>query len=116
FQTLLSQSRNQGACVKIIRKGNVEIIQRNVADSLSRYTKEIASLKSSTSTSTQQIQSLQDSVQTLSADLAVERAKTDSISFLGMDFSKSAYLALVWSIITVLSLAFFIVLISFRKA
>lgn len=116
FQTLLNQSRNQDADFKIIRKSNVEIIQRNVADSLSRYTKEIASLKSSTSTSTQQIQSLQDSVQTLSADLAVERAKTDSISFLGMDFSKSAYHTLVWSIITVLGLAFFILLISFRKA
>lgn len=116
FQTLLNQSRSQDADFKVIRKSNVEIIQRNVADSVAQYRKEIAELKNFSSTSTQQIQALKDSVEVLSADLTDERSKTDSISFLGMNFAKSAYHTMVWSIIIVLGLAFFITLISFRKA
>lgn len=116
FQVLLNQSRNQDADFKIIRKSNIDIIQRNVADSITKYTKEIATLKSSSSSSVQQVQSLKDSVQTLSQSLKVEQGKTDSISFLGIDFGKSSYHTLVWSIIIVLALALFIILVSFRKA
>ena len=116
FQTLLNQSRSQDADFKVIRKSNVEIIQRNVSDSVAQYRKEIAELKNSSSTSTQQIQALKDSVEVLSADLTDERSKTNSISFLGMDFAKSTYHTMVWSIIIVLGLAFFVTLISFRKA
>lgn len=116
FQVLLNQSRNQDADFKIIRKSNIDIIQRNVSDSIAKYTKEIASLKANSSSSVQQVQSLKDSVQTLSESLRVEQEKTDSISFLGIDFSKPSYHMLVWSIIAILGLAFFIILFSFRKA
>lgn len=116
FQALLMQSKNQNVDFKIIRKTNIDIIQRNVADSIARYTKEIASLKSNSSSSVQQVQSLKDSVSTLSESLKVEQAKTDSISFVGIDFAKSAYHTLVWTIIAVLGVALFIILISFRKA
>ena len=115
FQTLLLQSRNQDGDFKIIRKSNVEIIQRNVADSIAGYKKELATLKSTTSNSTQQIQTLKDSVVNLSEHLKVEQSKTDSISFLGVDFAKSAYHTLVWAIIAVLAVALFIILVSFRK-
>ncbi|MGN0002585.1 MAG: hypothetical protein ACI35V_04045 [Sphingobacterium composti] len=116
FQVLLSQSRSQDTDFKLIRKSNIEIIQKNVADSITKYTKEIASLKSNSSSSVQQLQSLKDSVQMLSENLQVEQQKTDSISFLGMDFAKPTYHTLVWSIIGVLGLGFIIVLASFRKA
>jgi preprotein translocase subunit SecF len=116
FQTLLLQSRSQDADFKIIRKSNVEIIQRNVVDSISKYKKELVELKSNSSSSIQQVQTLKDSVQNLSESLKVEQAKTDSISFLGMDFAKPAYHTLVWTIIGVLAVALFIILITFRKA
>lgn len=116
FQVLLSQSRSQDTDFKLIRKSNIEIIQKNVADSITKYTKEIATLKSNSSSSVQQLQSLKDSVQMLSENLQVEQQKTDSISFLGMDFAKPTYHTLVWSIIGVLGLGFIIVLASFRKA
>lgn len=116
FQALLMQSRNQDVDFKIIRKSNVEIIQKNVADSIARYTKEIATLKSNSSSSVQQVQSLKDSVTILSESLNFEKAKTDSISFLGIDFAKPAYHTLVWTVIGVLAVALFIILVSFRKA
>ncbi|MCA5003856.1 hypothetical protein [Sphingobacterium bovistauri] len=116
FQALLLQSRSQDADFKVIRKSNVEIIQKNVADSISKYTKELAALKSNSSSSVQQVQLLKDSVTNLSENLKIEQSKTDSISFMGMSFAKPAYHTLVWSIIGVLSIAFFITLITFRKA
>lgn len=116
FQALLMQSKGIDADFKAIRKSNVEIIQKNVADSISKYTKEIATLKSNTSSSTTTLASLRDSLQTAQSELTIETAKKDSISFIGIDFSKSSYHTMVWTIISVLATALFIILISFRKA
>lgn len=116
FQLLLSQSRSQDADFKIIRKSNIEIIQRNVNDSIARYTKEITALKKNSSSSSQQVEILQDSVEALSQSLAEEQKKTDSISFLGNNFSKSAYHTMVWSIIIVLAILSFALLTVYRKA
>jgi hypothetical protein len=116
FQLLLSQSRNMDSDFKLIRRSNVEIIQRNVADSLATYKKEIVTLKNMTSTSGSTIQSLQDSVTSLANQLHTEKQKTASIGFLGIDFNKGAYHTMVWSIIAILGVALFIIIISFRKA
>lgn len=116
FQTLLLQSKSQDSDFKIIRKSNLEIIQRNIKDSISQYTKEIASLKSSSSSSVQRVQTLQDSVNVLSESLQQEKRKTDSISFMGIEFGKPTYHTMVWSIIGVLAVALFIIVITFRKA
>lgn len=116
FQVLLLQSKSQDVDFKIIRKTNIDIIKKNVSDSISKYTKEIASLKANSSSSVTTVQSLRDSVNVLSTDLATEKAKTDSISFLGVDFGKGTYHTIVWSIIIVLALLFIVILASFRKA
>ncbi|WP_164109328.1 MULTISPECIES: hypothetical protein [Sphingobacterium] len=116
FQVLLAQSRSQDADFKIIRKSNIEIIQKNVSDSISKYTKEIASLKNNSSSSVATVKGLRDSLGSVQTELQTEKQKTDSISFLGIDFAKGAYHTLVWVIIAVLGIGFFTMLISFRKA
>ncbi|MFD2553768.1 hypothetical protein [Sphingobacterium tabacisoli] len=116
FQVLLAQSKSQDADFKVIRKSNIEIIQKNVNDSISKYTKEIASLKNSSSSSVATVTGLKDSLQTVQSELQVEKQRTDSISFLGIDFAKSAYHSTVWIIIAVLGIGFFSMLVSFRKA
>ena len=116
FQVLLSQSKGIDADFKAIRKSNIEIIQKNVSDSISKYTKEIASLKSNSSSSAATVTSLRDSLQATQSALNIETAKKDSIDFLGINFSKGSYHSLVWIIIGVLALALFIILASFRKA
>lgn len=116
FQTLLAQSRSQDGDFKIIRKSNIEIIQRNVRDSISRYTKEIADLKNSSSSSVATVSNLKDSLDRIRSELQTEKQKTDSISFLGIDFDKGAYHTMVWIIIAVLGIGFFTVMLSFRKA
>lgn len=116
FQALLAQSKTLETDFKIVRKANIEIIQKNVSDSIAKYTKEIATLKNSSSSTVETVTSLRDSLQTTQSELATETAKTDSISFLGIDFSKNVYHTIVWLIIAVLALAFIIILASFRKA
>lgn len=116
FQVLLSQSKGIDADFKAIRKSNIEIIQKNVSDSISKYTKEIASLKSNSSSSAATVTSLRDSLQATQSALNIETAKKDNIDFLGINFSKGSYHSLVWIIIGVLALALFIILASFRKA
>lgn len=116
FNNLNNLSRSQNADFKLIRKTNLEIVRRNVLDSITHYRNEIATLKSNSSSSTGTINALRDSVTTLDTALQAEQHKTNSISFLGIDFAKGSYHTMVWSIIIVFVLAFLITLASFRKA
>lgn len=116
FTNLSNMSRSQDANFKLIRRTNLEIVRKNVLDSVSGYQKEIATLKANSSSSTNTINTLQDSITTLDAALQEEQYKTNVISFLGIDFSKGSYHMIVWSIIIVFVLAFLVTLASFRKA
>ncbi|TYP95884.1 hypothetical protein BC792_10980 [Sphingobacterium allocomposti] len=116
FTNLSNLSRSQDADFKLIRKTNLEIIRKNVIDSISRYQKEIADLKANSSSSVNTVKTLRDSVSALDTQLQAERQKTDSISFLGIAFSKGTYHTIVWALIIVLAIAFLATLASFRKA
>ena len=116
FQVLLAQSKSIDADFKAIRKSNIEIIQKNVADSISKYTKEISTLKNSSSSSVANLAAIQDSLKTAQTELNTERQKKDSISFIGIDLDKGIYHTIVWAIISALALILIIVLASFRRA
>ena len=116
FTNLINLSRSQDVDFKLVRKANIEIIRNNVLDSINKYKTQITGLTQSSSSSVSTLKSLRDSVSTLSSELTTEQQKTDSISFLGIDFAKGTYHAIVWSAIIVLALAFIISLASFRKS
>ncbi|MFD1771967.1 hypothetical protein [Sphingobacterium suaedae] len=116
FINLSNLSRSQSADFKLIRKTNLEIVRKNVIDSISHYQKEIAQLKANSSSSVTTVKSLRDSVSTLDTQLQNEKQKTDSIAFLGIDFAKGTYHTFVWLVIIVLAIAFIATLASFRKA
>jgi len=101
---------------KMVRKSNLDIVKRNVVDTVAKLHKEINSLKSSSSNYSSNTKNLQDSIQTLKDQLAQEQQKTDSFSFLGINTSKGLYSTVVWTIIGVLAVATFIFLFSYRKA
>ena len=101
---------------KMVRKTNLDIVKRNVIDTVAKLHKEISSLKSSSSNYTSNTKTLQDSIQVLKDQLAQEKEKTESFSFLGINTSKTFYNTVVWTIIAVLAVAAFIFLFSYRKA
>ncbi|MCS4225090.1 hypothetical protein [Sphingobacterium sp. BIGb0165] len=101
---------------KMVRKTNLDIVKKNVVDTVAKLRKEINTLKSSSSNYTSNTKNLQDSIQLLKDQLAQEQQKTDSFSFLGINTSKGLYSTVVWTIIGVLAVATFIFLFSYRKA
>ncbi|UIR56230.1 hypothetical protein LZQ00_00015 [Sphingobacterium sp. SRCM116780] len=101
---------------KMIRKTNLDIIRRNVVDTVSKLQKEIKSLKSASSNYGSTTKGLQDSVQILKDQLAQEQEKVDSFSFLGINTTKSAYSTVVWLIIAGLLISTIAFLFSYRKA
>lgn len=101
---------------KMVRKSNLEIVRRNVIDTVSKLQKEISILKSSSSNYSSTTKNLQDSIQNLKDQLSQEKEKTDSFSFIGINTSKAFYSTVVWTIIGVLAVATFIFLFSYRKA
>lgn len=101
---------------KMVRKTNLEIIKKNVIDTVSKLQKEIIALKSASSNHGSTTKNLQDSVQVLKDQLAQEQEKVDSFSFLGINTSKSTYSSIVWLIIAVLLITTFTFLFSYRKA
>ncbi len=74
---------------KMVRKTNLDIVKRNVIDTVAKLHKEISSLKSSSSNYTSNTKTLQDSIQVLKVQLAQEKEKTESFSFLGINTSKT---------------------------
>ena len=101
---------------KMVRKTNLEIIKRNVVDTVSKLQKEINTLKSTSSNYGSTTKGLQDSVQILKDQLAQEQEKVDSFSFLGINTTKSAYSTVVWLIIAGLLASTIGFLFSYRKA
>jgi len=101
---------------KMVRKTNLEIIKKNVVDTVSKLQKEINTLKSASSNYGSTTKGLQDSVQILKDQLAQEQEKVDSFSFLGINTTKSAYSSIVWIIIAVLLISTVTFLFSYRKA
>ncbi|MHC8947391.1 hypothetical protein [Sphingobacterium hungaricum] len=116
FFYIAALSRSQDADFKLIRKTNLEVLRKNALDTVKTLKTEIKTLKESSSSHASTTTELETKISTLEAELAQEKSKTDSISFMGIDFSKASYHTLVWSIIIVLALAFLITLASFRKA
>lgn len=116
FNYLITRSRSQDANFKIVRRSNIDIVRRNTLDTINQLKTQVSDLQTANSSTAATAASLQDSIQQLGRSLDAEQAKTDSISFLGMDLDKSSYHLLVWAIIAVLALAFFITFFSYRKA
>ncbi len=116
FYFINTLSRSQDADTKLIRKTNLEILRKNTLDTINRLKKEIADINQANSSSVATTKSLRDSVSTLEGDLRVERDRTDSISFLGIDFQKSSYHTMVWALIFVFAIAFVASFFAFKKS
>lgn len=116
FYYLSAMSRSQDADFKIIRKTNLAKIRRNVLDTVNGLRTEITALHSTNSSAASTLKNLKDSVQNLQVQLNQEKIKTDSITFLGIDFSKASYHTLVWLLICGLAIAFVATLVVFQKA
>jgi len=88
---------------RAIREDMFQKIKNNALDSLKSAKNEISGLKNNTRVLNLTIDSLNTSVGTISTDLEKMTKTRNSFSLLGIEINKTAYNAVLWTIITVLA-------------
>jgi chromosome segregation ATPase len=88
---------------RAIREDMFQRIKSNALDSLKAAKTQINSLKNNTRTLNLRIDSLNTSVGTIKADLDQMTKTKNSLSFLGIEINKTAYNAVLWTIIVALA-------------
>lgn len=88
---------------RAIREDMFQKMKKNAVDSLNAAKTEISGLKNKTRTLNLTIDSLNTSVGAISADLDKMTKTKNSISLLGIEINKTAYNAVLWTIIAVLA-------------
>jgi len=112
----LSRTHEDDESFKLIRRTNLDILRRNVLDSVARYQKEAANLREQSSSSSGTITALRDSVSGLYAQLQTEKQRTNDVSLFGVALSSGAYHALVWLLIVALAVVYTSSYASFKRA
>jgi len=109
----LSRTHEEDESFKLIRRTNLDILRRNVLDSVAHCQND---LKEQSSSSAILIAALRDSVSGLDARLQTEKQRTKNVSLFGADLSSGAYHALVWLLIIVLAAVYGVSYASFKRA
>lgn len=107
-------SRNQEG-FKLIRRGNLDFIQKNVLDSIRIYQSDITQKTEEISGLQERVTQLTDSLQTAHRELLVAEEESQMVQFLGMSLSLGVYHLFVWIVIVVLLIALIVILIRFRQ-
>jgi preprotein translocase subunit SecF len=87
---------------KVIGKTRFQQLKKEVSDSLSNLKSEIQSKDQRISIQKDSIQQIKEVAEIVEGDYRQMVAQKDSIQFLGIEFSKSTYNLIVWSLIGVL--------------
>lgn len=103
-----SQKYNQ---FKVVKNVWLETLKKSVKDSLNKMKKELLLEKRNTATKSTQINTLTSTLDTSKKEILTLKSKQDTISFLGIQLSKTLFKVIFWvTILTLLALlAFYIV-------
>ncbi len=114
FVHLVAISRSQDG-FEIVRRANLELIRRNVADSLNAYRRQIGEISASIGQEKAVMTALSDSLSLVKGELQATLESRDSFSFLGISMSKTTYSLLVWGIVLVLAIALIFYIYRFNQ-
>ena len=87
---------------KVIRKTRYQNLKKDVSDSLNTLKQEIVSKDKLITSQKDSIQDIKKVAEIVESDYRQMVAQKDSIKFLGIEFSKSTYNLMVWSLIAIL--------------
>lgn len=104
FDYLYAISRTQDGH-EHVRRTNLELIRKNVADSVRALTKEIADLKEKDDNQQRTVNAITDSLTRIQNELQTARQEKDSFSFIGILLQKSTYSLIMWGIVLLLAVA-----------
>ena len=114
--TELIEKSNTYQSYKVIELSKLQVLQRNIRDSISALKTTIATSESVIQEQNNRIDSITHQIEELNLDLAKTQEKVENISLLGIPTNKSTYNSIMWSIIIVLLLVSSILLVRFKKS
>lgn len=100
---------------KLIRPANLAIIRQNVADSLTAWRNQIYETEQQLSVLRRELSEQRDTLRQAQQEVARVNKEIDYINFLGIDFKKSTYHLIVWTLIIVLVLILMVSAIRFQR-
>lgn len=101
FDHLISISRSQSV-VLIVRRANLDIIRKNVADSLVAYRQQLADMSAAIKQEQGETTALSDSLLLVEDKLQTALENRDSFAFFGLQMRKASYSLLVWGVVLIL--------------
>jgi len=108
--------RSEGKRYEVVRIISLDKLRKNVADSINAHIKNAIGLNSTITTHEATISSLNKKLEETSNNLIDVTEEKDSMSFLGISVSKSAYNTILWSIIISLLALTLLFMFRFRRS
>lgn len=115
LRTVVDKSNNYQQ-YKVIEKVEINAAIKKVFTEFELLTAEISELNDSIQSQDAQVQSLKKELSGLNTELTDLQNEKDEIQFLGISLTKSAYNALVWSIIGVLVILLLFFIFKFNRS
>ncbi|MFO8146423.1 MAG: hypothetical protein ACQEWG_13015 [Bacteroidota bacterium] len=114
FTNLIEKSNDyQG--FKVVDYNELITLKKNTSEFISKLNNEITTQQNTIDQHQQEISELKSELEITRQNLEKVTAEKDAITFLGVPFSKSGYMSLMWGIITVLIIALVFFIFRFKK-
>ena len=101
---------------QLIRRTSILKVKAHTLDSIKTIRKELIAANKSVSTIEGSIPQLETEITELKSQIEIISKEVDGISMFGAMISKSSYMAIVWSIISILLLALVFILAQFKSS
>ncbi|MHC5201716.1 hypothetical protein [Myroides sp. LJL119] len=115
FNKLIQESTNYQT-YKVVKKDNLELLQRNVSDSLDSFKNEIQTNNAEILKQKASVDSLSQELQQVQDELNIALQRENNLEVLGVSTNKTTYQTLVWTIIAVLLSSLVVLFFRFKKS
>ncbi|WP_224482579.1 tRNA (guanine-N1)-methyltransferase [Robertkochia aurantiaca] len=115
FEFVINKS-NRYKNYKVIKTESLNLLRRNVLDTVARLEKELASEAAITAKQDAEIDGLKRDLASSNDQLAQVTNEKDSISFFGALINKPTYKAIMWGLIALLTLVLLLFIYKFKNA
>lgn len=113
FEDMMESSNNFQE-YKVVKRTTLDRLQANTQDSINAFKAEVSTFNGQLKERNNKISSLNTSLKETKNTLEETRQNVASISFLGIQMSKSGYKTLMWIIVAILALALVFFIIRYR--
>jgi Skp family chaperone for outer membrane proteins len=101
---------------KVVKKTNLDKIQKNITDSLNVYKNQIGEIQQELAAQKSQIDQFENRIAAAESEREAALAEKDNFAVFGMPIHKNSYSNIMWGIVIFLGLALLFFLYQFKKS